>query len=96
MSWPPQKIPVKLRGDLVPGHEERIRRGDRVRARDAFNQWHDAIATTGVIYGDDFEIVWIRRPDSSPDDDGVPFPQEDVEFIERPSPAKSKGGTDSE
>jgi hypothetical protein len=73
-----RRIPVALRGCPVAGQEDRIHRGQAVRIRDASNVWHDAIATTGVIYGYDFEVVWVRMPDASQKDHGIPFPAEDV------------------
>jgi hypothetical protein len=62
-----------------------VRRGTKVQVRDAFGRTSEVRATSGVVMGKDFEIVWVcdeeewkraesesRRPDS------IPWPAEDV------------------
>ena len=71
------RIPVALRGEPVPGQEDRIQPGQAVMALDAAGRWHEAVATSGVIYGHDFEVVWINKVYGG-SRDGVPFPAEDI------------------
>jgi hypothetical protein len=90
------RIPVALRGHPVPGQEDRISRGEAVRVRDASDGWHDAIATTGVIYGHDFEVVWVRMLTPEASSDGVPFPAEDVLNLAEASLSASPRSTKNE
>jgi hypothetical protein len=75
-------VPKRLRGLPVPGQEDRILPGQAVMARAADDLWHEAIATTGVIYGYDFEVVRITKVYGGQHKEGVPFPAEDVLTLE--------------
>jgi len=61
-----------------------VKAGDRVRVVDAFGDWHDATAASGVEGVRDsmghkvhtFPVVWVRIDGFT---DRVPWPQESVE-----------------
>ena len=62
-----------------------VKGGTPVIIRDAGGDLHDRIATTGVVPGQDFLVVWVARPEEyaralregdAPDQ--VPWPAEDV------------------
>jgi hypothetical protein len=72
-----------------------IRPGVKVLARAYDGELLERVAMTEVIDGDDFPVVWVCREDEwegaheeHRDADGLPWPAEDVEALDRePTPA---------
>lgn len=63
-----------------------ISKGDWVLARDAADEQLERRALTGVVMGQDFEVVWVVRPQEwesavaeGREPQGVPWPAEDVQ-----------------
>jgi len=90
------KPPGARRGTpALVGHLETLRPGDRVIIRDAHGNEHPRVALTGPVWGYDFAIVWVARPEvyavlgtaalDSPDDCS-PWPLEDVRRVPPPLP----------
>lgn len=78
-SFDPQEQGVSPRtlSDVQPG--------SAVIVRDASGKFLSKIATTGVVEGSSFLVVWVARPEetalaavSRRDPDAVPWPAEDV------------------
>lgn len=66
--------------------------GQSVQVLDAFGKWLDKIATSGIVRGRDFAVVWVCRPDKyqramaegcDPNQDAVPWPAEAVRACDR-------------
>lgn len=62
-----------------------VRPGSAVVVRDAYGQMRSKVATTGVIEGGSFFVVWVARPEEvalaaagNREPDAVPWPAEDV------------------
>ena len=58
----------------------RITPGMKVLVRTAFDEWVLRIATTGIVAGHTFQIVWARRPEAAAED-VTPWPSEDVRAV---------------
>lgn len=62
-----------------------IQRGDRVLARSATDRWLPRRALSGVVQGQDFDVVWVCREEdwkqaeqAGEDPEAFPWPAEEV------------------
>ena len=81
----PRRDPKPPLHPIHPRTKAEVKGGTPVVVRDAGGSLHDRIATTGVVAGADFLVVWVTRPeefaralrDGEPPEQ-VPWPAEDV------------------
>jgi hypothetical protein len=65
----------------------KLQPGTRVQAQNAFGDWIEKVATTGVVRGHDFPVIWVKPVEER--GDPVPWPADAV----RPLPVSPQDAT---